>query len=118
MIRAEQDLQIAVVQYLRLAAPQLLFWHVPNGGKREKREASLLKAMGVLPGVPDLAMILPGGVAGFIELKSGAGRESVEQEAFRDAVNHRGGVYACCNTINAVEKVLRLWGVPLKARAA
>lgn len=48
-----------------------LLFHIPNGGKRTKIEASRLKAMGVLPGVPDLFLALPlGGYHGmFIEIK-------------------------------------------------
>lgn len=48
-----------------------LLFHIPNGGKRTKIEASRLKAMGVLPGVPDLFLALPsGGYHGmFIEVK-------------------------------------------------
>ena len=46
-------------------------FHIPNGGKRTKIEASRLKAMGVLPAVPDLFLALPlGGYHGmFIEVK-------------------------------------------------
>ena len=34
------------------------FFHVPNGGYREKREAYKLKAMGVKAGVPDICILL------------------------------------------------------------
>lgn len=35
--------------------------HVPNGGKRNKREAGYLKAQGVRAGFPDLFLFLPAG---------------------------------------------------------
>lgn len=31
-----------------------LLYHVPNGGKRDPREAALMKAKGVVPGIPDI----------------------------------------------------------------
>lgn len=34
-------------------------FHIPNGGRRDKREAGKLKAMGVKSGVPDIALLIP-----------------------------------------------------------
>ena len=36
-------------------------FHVPNGGKRSKREGGRFKAQGVKPGVPDIFIDLPRG---------------------------------------------------------
>lgn len=60
MIRAEEQLHRAAVAHLRasLPAPWIVF-HVPNGGGRSKAEAGILKAMGVLAGMPDLLIIGP-----------------------------------------------------------
>lgn len=52
----EDALQIAVANYIRLQYPNVLFFHVPNGGKRNVIEASKFKRMGVLSGVPDILM--------------------------------------------------------------
>ena len=42
------------------AYPDLeLLYHVPNGGSRNKAEASKLKRMGVRAGVPDLVLPVP-----------------------------------------------------------
>lgn len=48
-----------------------LMFHIPNGGKRTKYEAARFKAMGVVPGIPDLFLAIPkGGYHGmFIEMK-------------------------------------------------
>jgi len=50
---------------------------IPNGGKRNKREARRLKTLGVTPGIPDLMFAVPlHGYAGlFIEMKRPAGYE-------------------------------------------
>ena len=71
----ESGEQKALMQWCALnynKYPQLKWlYHIPNGGYRNKREASNLKAMGVKPGVPDLHLpIKIGQWSGlYIELK-------------------------------------------------
>lgn len=36
-----------------------MFYHVPNGGKRDAKTAAHMKALGVKPGVPDLCLPIP-----------------------------------------------------------
>jgi hypothetical protein len=58
--RPEEILHRACVAYLRAALPKPWFCaHVPNGGGRSKAEAGILKAMGVLAGMPDLLVFGP-----------------------------------------------------------
>jgi len=70
----EARLQIAVINYIRMAFPDVLCFAVPNGGARKKNsegvpiEAIMLKKMGVLAGVSDLLLFWNGGM-GAIELK-------------------------------------------------
>ena len=60
MRRPEEQLHRSLVAYLRMALPKpWLVLHVPNGGGRSKAEAGILKAMGVLAGMPDLLVIGP-----------------------------------------------------------
>ena len=71
--------------------PELeLLYHVPNGGKRDKATAAVLKRQGVKAGVPDL--VLPVARCGYhglyIELKApgqdaaaGAGKEAGQDAA-------------------------------------
>ena len=54
---SELSEQIFVVRSLRAA--RILFCHVPNGGRRDKREAYRLRASGVVAGVPDLLIFDP-----------------------------------------------------------
>lgn len=95
-IGPEERLQRAVVQYLMLAVDpaQCLWWHVPNGGHRYPATAARMKLMGVRPGVPDLAFILPGGRSGFIELKAGRGTLSDNQKIFRMHALTQGAFWA------------------------
>jgi hypothetical protein len=114
---AEYHLTVAVANYLRHAV-DIPWSHFPAGEQRDPRTGAKLKQMGLQPGWPDFVFILPNGVFGGIELKADRGVPSLNQKAFRDACNRVGGLYSVCNTINAVERTLDLWGVPLKARAA
>ena len=120
MKRPEQDLQILAVQMIRLAAPDLMFWHTPNGGGRSKVEASILKAMGTLPGVPDLTFILPNGTPAFIEMKARKGVLTPGQKAFRDDVRARGLSWQEARTLTEVWDILdgwlRPWGWSLKVQ--
>lgn len=60
MKRPEEQLHRACVAYLRAALPKpWLCWHTANGGGRSKAEAGILKAMGVLAGMPDLFVMGP-----------------------------------------------------------
>jgi hypothetical protein len=60
MIRAEEQLHRACVAHLQAALPKpWFFWHTANGGGRSKAEAGILKAMGVLAGMPDLFVMGP-----------------------------------------------------------
>lgn len=54
-MRNEASEQIEVVRDAR--AVGIYLFHVPNGGRRSVREATLLRAMGVMAGVPDLLIL-------------------------------------------------------------
>src|SRR5258708_7664463 len=68
--RAEDGIHIAVCEHLRLRAkPDVLWLHVPNGGRRNPREAARFKRMGVLAGASDL-LLWHRGNSFALELKS------------------------------------------------
>ena len=70
--------QIAVVRALKAA--RLRFFAVPNGGRRSRSEALSLKRSGVVAGVPDLVIVTPPPVGGYVatalEMKREGGRPS------------------------------------------
>jgi len=90
----EHDLHQAVVELLTWAAVKGLVWyHVPNGELRPGRTGAILAGMGTRPGVADFALVLPGGRAAFLELKSPTGRLSPAQRELCAACLAAGAVY-------------------------
>jgi hypothetical protein len=108
----EYRLQYFVTQLLKFnAAKGVIFYAVPNGEYRSKRTLAKLKGMGVRAGVADIAFVLPGGRAAFLELKSLRGYPSPEQRVFRADVEATGALYAIARTQEEVTDILNSWGV-------
>ena len=118
----EDDLQKAVCAFLDRAVRRPdRYWAVPNGGKRDKREAQRMTALGVKPGVLDLHFAWAFGAVrqfpafGVIELKAGKNTMTPDQEAFAKDMAALGWPWAECRTLEEVERALREWGFPLHA---
>lgn len=114
---SEDDFQRIVVGYLRVAAPELCVFAVPNGGYRHPAEARKMKGTGVMAGVADLCVMGPGFV-GWIELKTKTGRQQPSQKTFEDTCKRLDIPYALCRSIEDVEATVRGWGLPLRSRSA
>lgn len=113
MRRPEQALQQNVAAYLSATFPRLLWFHVPNSsGDRGAQLGGILKTMGVKAGVPDLVLILPNGLAGFIELKAGRGKLTEAQAAFRDRCQALGCLWSEARSIEDVQTILTAWFTP------
>lgn len=88
--------------------------HCPNGGSRQKGEASRLKAQGVKAGVPDLHLPIPKGsyVGLYIEMKYDKGRlEAVQKEwlkAMADAGHFACVCYGYDYAVKVIEDYVRL----------
>jgi hypothetical protein len=118
MMRAEEQLQRAVVQLLALyeARGLLAYCHVGNGGYRTPAEAGVLHAMGVRRGVPDLLLWTPHAQSFGVELKAGKGKESDAQILWRSTLESLGHRVYVCFSLAEVEAVLRVEGVPAIGR--
>lgn len=97
IIPNEDEEQIMVMNWAELAKgkwPELeMLFHIPNGGKRGKREAARFSDMGVKAGVPDLCLPVPrGNYAGlYIEMKRRKGGVvSPEQKKWIASLRGRG----------------------------
>lgn len=115
MRRPEQALQRSVIQYLDAVLPtEAWAFHVPNGGGRSKAEASIFKALGVRPGIPDLCIIWQGKTH-WIELKAGRGRTSEAQQAAHLRLQGCGcWPVATCRSIDDIKAALRVYGIPTR----
>ena len=103
----ETELHKLLVKALEAKYPDLLFWHTPNGGKRNPREGAKLKAMGTRAGVPDLFFPVPTGKHNglFIELKGPRGRVSDHQKNMMASLTRQGYL---CEVICEFERAMEL----------
>lgn len=121
-IKPEQQLQINIVDFIRIVAPQCIVYHIPNEGKWSVMMRIRLIRMGLWPGVGDLALLspykLPTGEivwkTHFIEVKAPGGRMSQNQEKFKIDCMKLSIPYACVHNIDGVRTALEHWGIPTK----
>jgi len=75
-----------------------LLHHVPNGGRRDKKEAISLKRQGVKAGVPDLVLPSPhGGYCGlYIELKVGKNKTTAKQNEWIELLKEQNYFVVVC----------------------
>jgi hypothetical protein len=88
----------------------LVFFHVPNGGKRNRIEAARFKGLGVRAGVADLILVHRGNVYA-LELKSSTGRPTVCQMEFMSEFNAAGGHGYICHDLDRALQTLERWGL-------
>ena len=95
MKHPESENQQAYFKWARLHPLARLAFAIPNGGARSKVTAAILKAEGVLAGVPDILVPVPinGHHGLFIEFKHGSNKPSPEQQEFLDRMCGWG--YCC-----------------------
>jgi len=117
MVPKEDDEQLMLARWLNAA--EVLWFHVPNGGKRNKREAGKLRAMGVRAGVPDVMILTPPpnldpnppGVA--IELKrsnKALSKVSHEQKKMIAKMREEGWIVEVAYGAEEAKDILRLLG--------
>lgn len=112
MKHEESQLQRACKMWYDMQYPQRkkLCFAVPNGGRRDAREARSMRLEGVEAGVADMILIDNGGKAVFIEFKTPKGKQSQHQVAFETAVTNNGNDYYIVRTfedfVNVVKSVL------------
>lgn len=111
-VPTEDEEQIAVMSWAALMEgryPELrLLHHIPNGGKRGKREAAIFKAMGVKAGVPDL--FLPCAREGYhglyVEMKALDGRPSKTQLEMLKSLSGQGYKCVVCHGADEARRVI------------
>lgn len=120
--RSETTEQIRVIDWAKHRETKYpaLKWliHIPNGGRRDSKEAKVLKQMGVKAGVCDLFLPYPANVfvrevneikiyhGRFIEMKYGNNTLSKEQQQFLYDMACRGYYVATCYSYNQAVNVI------------
>lgn len=115
MKHIEDQLQISCIRYFDYAYPRIshLLHHSPNGGKRNLREASRFKAMGVRAGFPDLILLIANKEYNYlaIELKAPKGVQTEKQKEYQRLIESNGGKYSICRKvddfINTIQEYLK-----------
>lgn len=115
----EQQLQRAVCHHLRLCGvPGLVWFHVPNGGKRNKIEGAIFKGLGVKAGVSDL-ILLHEGRCFALELKAKSGMKLTKaQVEFQQSFRAAGGYATWATSIDEALTMLGGWGLLRTQRQA
>ena len=114
-----------LIRWLALKAPTI--WTTIGHGGGGKVRGAQLKAMGVMPGWPDILVIHPAAVDSSgvcwaaptvvgIELKSKKGKLSAEQRKVFSMFAQAGCACDLARSLNDVATILINRGVPLKAR--
>ena len=109
---SESTEQQALFEWAEFAAkktPELwLMYAVPNGGKRDKVTAAILKREGVKPGVPDTCLPVPrGGFHGlYIEMKFGKNKPSANQLWWIEQLQKQGYRVVVCYGWGEAVKVI------------
>ena len=108
----EDHIQGEIIDLLKVAAmPNLLYFHVPNGGKRDIKTGVAMKALGVKAGITDLIFVCPRGVSHFMEVKDYDGTLSKDQRDFRDFCLIVGHPWALVRSRDEAQAVLVGWGL-------
>ena len=105
----ESKIQQSCVQWFRLAyrEPKYLIFAVPNGGRRGKIEAGIMKGEGVRAGVADLVVMTDNKLF-FVEMKTEAksSRQTDTQKEFEQIVSNLGFNYYICRSFDEFKTII------------
>jgi hypothetical protein len=108
---AEEDIHAAIIGLLRAKAdPRTIWYHPANGMHADPIHVSRFKRLGLLPGVADICLTLPGGRSAFLEVKSKDGRQSEAQKNFQLWCELNGAPYCIVKSLVEADAVLSEWG--------
>lgn len=110
-MQKEDQLQIAVSNYLKLQYPNVFWCHPPNGGKRNAMEGAKFKSMGVRAGMPDLLIFEQRHYGGFaralaIELKIKPNKVTPEQTECLAQLKSRSWQTEVCYSFDEAKKII------------
>ena len=95
----ERQVQRAILAGLRLRFPEALVHHSPNAASDARHRFHMAKD-GVLPGYPDLTVLLPHGRTLLLEVKTTKGRLSPAQRDIHDRLAAMGHAVAVVRSVD------------------
>lgn len=120
MKRPEDNLQRAIVDYIRLVAPspRYLLFSIPNAAKRSQSEMWMLHWTGFITGMFDLCLVGPGGQAHFIETKLKGNKLTDKQEGIKECFIRMGVPHVVAYSLDDVKAALAHWKIIPAEQAA
>ncbi len=112
-MRTELERQTAFLSLLRMTAPSVMAWAVPNGHNRGLKDRVKAKKEGLKAGVPDLTVCWNHGVA-FFEFKDARGKPSDAQVDLLNYLQDCGHHCAIVRTPEFAMNMLANWGAPVR----
>lgn len=107
----EAAIQKQIVDFIRVVAPELLVFAIPNGSQRTASGRPANAVYGMVSGAPDLAVVCPTGKMLWLEVKSEKGRVSDAQLKFHWELEKRGHVCAVVRSIDEVKLAFKAMGI-------
>jgi hypothetical protein len=86
---------------------RLIFFAVPNGERRDKLTAAILKSLGVVAGAPDLVVLPNDGPTILIEVKADDGRQSPSQKEFEVKARRFGHRYHVVRSVDECDAIIK-----------
>jgi len=104
----ESKIQQQCVKWMRYQHADKICFAIPNGGKRNKVEASIMSGEGVLSGVADMFLMHANNEYHglFIEMKTPDGKQTDMQRVFEANAMLNGYKYAVCRSLDEFMNVV------------
>lgn len=116
--RPENAIQSDIVGFLRaVLAPPAFVYANANAAQRTASGRAANGVPGLLPGVPDVSVLLADGSILYFEVKSAVGRLSEAQERVIGRISACGARVAVVRSVDDVAGALRSWGVVTREAA-
>lgn len=108
--RSEHKLQAMLIDYVTNTMRRRMYaFAIPNAARRSFALAAKMKAEGLRAGVADVAVMMPYGRMGWLELKSERGTMSDEQYGFQAICNRFEHPHAVIRSYDQGTEILQLW---------
>lgn len=108
----EAAIQRAIIARLKLSG--IVCHHSPNAAKRTVIGGRRIKQDGMITGWPDLTVVGPEGLVGFLEVKAPGGKLSEAQKEIARMLTDMGHTWAVVMSQDAAVEILQHWGWDVK----